>query len=130
MCAVGERPALIMRNKNAHFSQLSLTKNQAIISTCQQKRKKCFNTSSQASEKRAEQQQQMCHLIVSHRLSAPQLGIFPNLPSRMKFPPPGAVLLSFNVFSLLKEKNVSTTKFAADSWQGSARFSWPENMLN
>lgn len=109
----GEGSALI--NKNAHFQ--TFTQNQAIISTCQQKRKKCFKTSFQESEKKAEQQQEIDHLIVSRRLSAPQLGIFPNLPSRMKFPPPGAALLSFNVYSLLKEKNVATTKFAADFWQ-------------
>lgn len=72
-------------------SKLFLTKNQAIISTCQQKRKKCFNTRFQESGKGAEQQQEMCHLIVSPRLSASRLETLPSLPSRIKLPPPEAV---------------------------------------
>lgn len=73
VCVVRERLVLMTGNKNTSKTS---TKNQAIISTCQQKRKKCFDTSFRESEKRAEQQQEMYHLIVIWRLSVPQLGIF------------------------------------------------------
>lgn len=94
-------------------SRLSHAKSQATTSTCHQGRKNCFNTNFQESGKRGEQQQEMCHLIVSPRLSALELEILPSLsPQRL-------LLLIFNVFSLLKEKSVSPTKSAVDFWWGS-----------
>lgn len=127
--AAGERPALIIRNKNAHL-QTSSHQKSVHNKHLSAEEEKGFNTSFQESRKGAEQQQDMCHLTVYPRLSALRLEILPSLLSRIKFPAWRLLLLLFNVFSLLKEKNLSTTKFAVDFWRGSASLSQLESLLN